>query len=47
MNRAEKIEIIELMEEIERRASRNKLKLFYPETGPLRRELYIPHQKFF
>lgn len=47
MNRAEKIELIQLMEEKKRRASRNKIKLFYPETGALRRELYAPHQKFF
>jgi phage terminase large subunit-like protein len=47
MNRAEKIEMIELIEEIQRRASRNKLKSFYPDTGNLRRDLYIPHQKFF
>lgn len=47
MNRAEKIELIELLEEKDRRASRKKINLFYPEEGPLKRELYIPHQKFF
>jgi phage terminase large subunit-like protein len=29
------------------RRSRRKIDTYYPDTGPLRRELYVPHQKFF
>lgn len=35
------------LEERNRRASRNKLDLYYPEEGPLRRELYAKHMEFF
>jgi phage terminase large subunit-like protein len=31
----------------ERRQSMRKIFTFYPEEGPLRRELYVPHLKFF
>lgn len=40
-------EIEELEAELIRRASRNKLEALYPETGPLRRELYSKHMEFF
>ena len=30
-----------------RRRNRRKIDFYYPDEGPLRRELYIPHQKFF
>ena len=47
MSRADKIEYLQLLEERDRRDSRNKITNFYPDDGPLRRELYIPHQEFF
>lgn len=48
MNRAEKLEYIQLLEEKDRRASgRLKLSSYYPDTGPLRRELYKKHTAFF
>lgn len=33
--------------ELQRRKSRNKLSTYYPDTGPLRRELYAKHLEFF
>lgn len=36
-----------LLEEVERRKARRKLFDLYPETGPLRRELYAKHMAFF
>jgi phage terminase large subunit-like protein len=33
--------------EIERRKARRKLYTYYPDTGPLRRELYAKHLEFF
>lgn len=36
-----------VLREIERRRSRNKIATFYPDTGPLRRELYPRHLEFF
>lgn len=47
MDRAEKLELIQLMEEKERRARLRKLDQMYPDTGPLRRELYAKHLQFF
>lgn len=47
MNRAEKIEYLELLEERQRRKSSSKLKALYPTEGPLRRELYTKHLEFF
>ncbi len=35
------------MQELERRKSQRKLLSYFPETGPLRRELYHKHQEFF
>ena len=46
MNREQKIELLKLMAEKERRASQRKISRLYPETGPLRRELYVPHMSF-
>jgi phage terminase large subunit-like protein len=43
----EKIELVKLDEERARRAHYNKLKAYYPEDGPLRRELYVKHMQFF
>ena len=36
-----------LLEERARRKSRRKLYTYYPDTGPLRRELYPKHMEFF
>lgn len=36
-----------LMREVERRKSREKISGYYPESGPLRRELYPQHMEFF
>lgn len=48
MNKEEKIELIRLLEEKERRkVGRLKLSSYYPDTGPLRRELYKKHTQFF
>ena len=41
------IEKIALQEELLRRQSRRKLLTYFPETGPLRRELYPKHCEFF
>ncbi len=43
----ERLELIELLEELERRKSRNKIDEYYPDEGPLRRELYPKHMEFF
>src|SRR5580704_19194112 len=40
-------ELAALRREKARRESRRKLLTYYPETGPLRRELYVKHQEFF
>ena len=47
MERSEKEELLKLLEEKERRVSGRKLFTYYPETGPLRRELYKKHLQFF
>ncbi len=44
---SELAEYVEVLEEIARRKSRRKLWTYYPETGPLRRELYQKHLEFF
>lgn len=41
------IEEIQIREELQRRSKLRKLLTYYPETGPLRRELYPKHQEFF
>lgn len=45
--RVDKVELAALIKERERRDSRRKLFTYYPETGPLRRELYAQHMQFF
>ena len=40
-------ELVALLEEKNKRLSRNKLQTYYPEKGPLRRELYPKHMDFF
>ncbi len=43
----EECELIALLEEAERLVARQKLGTYFPETGPLRRELYQKHLAFF
>lgn len=45
--REEKLRLLELLAEKERRASMRKILTYYPDTGPLRRELYQKHTAFF
>lgn len=47
MTRDERLELIALLEEKQRRAKRRKILTFYPDEGPLRRELYTKHLEFF
>ena len=47
MSRANKLELLKLLEEKERRKKTRKLFSYYPENGPLRRELYPKHTQFF
>lgn len=47
MTRAEKLEYKALLEERRRRTSQQKIRTYYPEDGPLRRELYAKHMAFF
>lgn len=42
-----KTELLQLLEEKERRISRRKILKYYPATGPLRRALYPKHTQFF
>lgn len=45
--RADRLELAALLQERERRDARRKLFTYFPETGPLRRELYTQHMQFF
>lgn len=47
MTKSDKIELLQLLEEKERRAKYNKILSYYPDDGPLRRELYPKHLSFF
>jgi phage terminase large subunit-like protein len=47
VKRAEKLEEITLREEKERRARGRKILGYFPDKGPLRRELYKKHLEFF
>lgn len=47
MTREEKEEFYKLLEEKERRKKFQKLFTYYPDSGPLRRELYQKHLAFF
>ncbi|MBS3776404.1 MAG: terminase family protein [Bacteroidales bacterium] len=40
-------EFFDLVNELARRKKTNRIAQFYPDEGPLRRELYQPHLKFF
>lgn len=42
-----KRELADLLEEKERRKRGRKLFTYYPDKGPLRRELYVKHNQFF
>lgn len=45
--RQERALLLTLLREKERRQARRKLWTYFPETGPLRRELYAQHLQFF
>ena len=47
LSREQKIEVIELLEEKQRRTSRRKIQSYYPEVGPLSRDKYVKHMEFF
>lgn len=47
MDRPAKIELLQLLEEKQRRESRRKIYNYYPDKGRLRRELYPKHLSFF
>lgn len=47
MNRSEKLELITLLEEQERRLKSRKLSYYFQAEGALRRELYPKHLSFF
>ena len=46
-SRVQKENLLALFQEKERRINSRQILSLYPDTGPLRRELYIPHVKFF
>lgn len=46
-SRDEKLELLALLEEKERRQRRRKILTYFPDEGPLRRELYRKHMQFF
>jgi phage terminase large subunit-like protein len=45
--RADMLELVRCREELDRRAAGRKLLTYFPDTGPLRRELYPKHLEFF
>lgn len=47
MDTASKLELLELLELRDKRRSENKIMSYYPDEGPLRRELYPKHISFF
>lgn len=47
MSREDKLELLALLEEKERRTKGRKILTYFPDTGPLRRELYPKHMQFF
>ena len=47
MDRTEKLELMELLEEKQKRQRGRKIVTYYPDAGPLRRELYAKHTEFF
>jgi len=47
LRRARNTDYLALLEERERRVARRKFYTYFPDTGPLRRELYQQHLEFF
>ena len=47
LSKEEKIQLLEVLEEKDRRTKQNKIKSYFCNTGKLRRELYKQHTKFF
>lgn len=47
MTPEQRLELVALLDEAKRRAGQNKIDNYYPDTGPLRRELYPRHLEFF
>lgn len=47
LSKSELVALYQATEELSKRESQNKIDTFYPETGPLRRELYKKHLEFF
>lgn len=47
MNRDEKIKLLAMLEERDRRQRGRKILTYFPDSGPLRRELYVKHLEFF
>src|SRR4051812_9903998 len=47
ISRDEKAELLALLEEKERRKRGRKIETYFPDSGPLRRELYPKHLAFF
>ncbi len=47
MSRDAKVNVLTMIDERERRKRTQKLSTYYPDLGPLRRELYVKHNQFF
>lgn len=47
LSRPQKLELLTLLEERERRVKTNAIRKYFPTEGPLRRELYPKHMEFF
>lgn len=47
MSASAKLELLALLEEKSRRERTNAIRKYFPDTGPLRRELYPKHMEFF
>lgn len=45
--RAKKLEALTLIQELDRRRTRRKILTYFPDEGPLRRELYPKHCEYF
>lgn len=43
----ERARALDLLTEVRRRSGQNRIDVFYPDHGPLRRELYPKHMEFF
>jgi phage terminase large subunit-like protein len=47
LTKAELVELVQVAEELNRRSRMRRIDEFYPDDGPLRRELYVKHMEFF